>query len=470
MKKLLSLLSVLTISGTAVPTTIAASPYQKETKLNSNINYQAANSLETLNRNKRSWNSQSRNENRINSKRFWNGKRNYWPWFSRDNWIKIQKIYKESNTYDVFEPKFINIIDNINFDENECPRDHYWKIAKAIWNDFSTINNKYNSSKINYGLYMEIWNDAKLNKNSVDLQCFSNCPNNSWYKEKIKFLGLSDNYKGEIGLDTDSKKILFFGNDNQFHSYFNGTGINKAKIYNKIIIKNENNKVIKEIIINGTDSMQDIVNKYNLQNGINYDYGYNIEIWSAEPKRTHFILDDRNDYFYFVVDNPRLQKFIIINDKLLQFDFYQKQYFGLLLEWQENFKTWKNELNRQIKEDVPSFSIEQKRTWKGDKYNQLIDKIHSWKQDFKIIENSENINKIKHRITKLQDDINVLKNKIDELYNKVEEIKNSSNSKLTTCSNTFGLISPIASLYPLYGTAVSAITGIISASCTIANT
>ncbi len=30
MKKLLSLLSVLTISGCAVPTTITASPYQKE--------------------------------------------------------------------------------------------------------------------------------------------------------------------------------------------------------------------------------------------------------------------------------------------------------------------------------------------------------------------------------------------------------------------------------------------------------
>ncbi|MFW4371192.1 MAG: hypothetical protein EHV01_004560 [Spiroplasma sp. hy2] len=34
MKKLLSLLSVLTISGTAVPTTIAASPYQKEETIN----------------------------------------------------------------------------------------------------------------------------------------------------------------------------------------------------------------------------------------------------------------------------------------------------------------------------------------------------------------------------------------------------------------------------------------------------
>ncbi|PQM30012.1 hypothetical protein [Spiroplasma poulsonii] len=53
MKKLLSLLSVLTISGTAVPTTIAASPYQKEEKLNNDINYSQTNNLENLSRNKR---------------------------------------------------------------------------------------------------------------------------------------------------------------------------------------------------------------------------------------------------------------------------------------------------------------------------------------------------------------------------------------------------------------------------------
>ncbi|MBW3059598.1 hypothetical protein D6D54_08330 [Spiroplasma poulsonii] len=54
MKKLLSLLSVLTISGTAVPTTIAAGPYQKEETIkNSDINYRQTNNLENLNRNKR---------------------------------------------------------------------------------------------------------------------------------------------------------------------------------------------------------------------------------------------------------------------------------------------------------------------------------------------------------------------------------------------------------------------------------
>ncbi|RUO86173.1 hypothetical protein [Spiroplasma endosymbiont of Megaselia nigra] len=54
MKKLLSLLSILTISGTAVPTTIAASSYQKEEIIkNGYINYQQTNNSENLKRNKR---------------------------------------------------------------------------------------------------------------------------------------------------------------------------------------------------------------------------------------------------------------------------------------------------------------------------------------------------------------------------------------------------------------------------------
>ncbi|RUO86533.1 PQQ-binding-like beta-propeller repeat protein [Spiroplasma endosymbiont of Megaselia nigra] len=54
MKKLLSLLSILTITGTAMPITIAASSYKKEEfKLDSNINYSQTNNLKNLNRNKR---------------------------------------------------------------------------------------------------------------------------------------------------------------------------------------------------------------------------------------------------------------------------------------------------------------------------------------------------------------------------------------------------------------------------------
>ncbi len=70
MKKLLSLLSVLTISGSAVLTTIAASSYQKEKNIkNNNINLQI-NNLENLNGQKRENNEtlkQQKNVIRTNS-------------------------------------------------------------------------------------------------------------------------------------------------------------------------------------------------------------------------------------------------------------------------------------------------------------------------------------------------------------------------------------------------------------------
>ncbi len=54
MKKLLILLSILNISRTVVPTTIAASAYQKEENIkNIDIHYQQKDNLENLKRNKR---------------------------------------------------------------------------------------------------------------------------------------------------------------------------------------------------------------------------------------------------------------------------------------------------------------------------------------------------------------------------------------------------------------------------------
>jgi len=59
MKKLLSLLSVLTINGTTMPIVIVASPYQKQEIIkNSETNYQQINNLKNLNRNKRESNKQ----------------------------------------------------------------------------------------------------------------------------------------------------------------------------------------------------------------------------------------------------------------------------------------------------------------------------------------------------------------------------------------------------------------------------
>ncbi|RUO85935.1 hypothetical protein [Spiroplasma endosymbiont of Megaselia nigra] len=89
MKKLLSLLSVLTISGSAVPTTIAASPYQKEEiKLeNSNINYSEISNL-NLNRNKRSLDTLDLNINFGSS----TGDEAVYT-FSKNTWIAIGRAF-----------------------------------------------------------------------------------------------------------------------------------------------------------------------------------------------------------------------------------------------------------------------------------------------------------------------------------------------------------------------------------------
>ncbi|WP_425378974.1 putative mucin/carbohydrate-binding domain-containing protein [Spiroplasma endosymbiont of Polydrusus pterygomalis] len=467
MKKLLSLLSVLTIGGSALPTTIACSSYEKEEiKLENNgIIYSQTNNLENLIRNKRSWNN-SVNKNIINMQWLISGP-DYFFLISRENWIKTRELHKRKNNFESFKQEFIDDILYSGFwkDYRLDSRNskHLNRISKSILSNFSYLDEKYMSSRVNCGFDLLIWDDSSLRKDAFKFQCSNDY---SWYKEKIKFNELGDNYKGEIGLDIDSKKILFFGNDIPFHNYFN------SELYNQIIIKDQNNNIIKDIKIMGNDSMQDIINKkYNIENGVNYDYGYIIELWSAEPKRTLFVMNNNDTYSHFVDSKSRLDKFIIINDKLLEFDFYKKEHFSLMLEWEENFNIWKNELNRQIKEDVPSFTEEQKRTWKGDKYNQLKDKIHSLKQDLKIIENSENINKLKHKITKLQKDINDLKQQISELNQKIDKIRNDleGNQDLETCTKVGSIISVTTGWIPVIGTLISTISGTVSAICDIAN-
>lgn len=56
---------------------------------------------------------------------------------------------------------------------------------------------------------MKIWTHGTLSRDSLQFQCWDKC-DSSWYKEKIKFYGLNDNYKGEIGFDIDSKKNIIF--------------------------------------------------------------------------------------------------------------------------------------------------------------------------------------------------------------------------------------------------------------------
>lgn len=102
----------------------------------------------------------------------------------------------------------------------------------------------------------------------------------------IEFVGYNDEYKGDIAVDYNARKIIFFGNNTEFHknSYTD-------KVYNQITIKNRTEEIVKKIIINGDDSMTDIIQVFDLKEGIMYEEGLTIELNMAEPSRTFIRLN-----------------------------------------------------------------------------------------------------------------------------------------------------------------------------------
>ncbi|WP_425381054.1 putative mucin/carbohydrate-binding domain-containing protein [Spiroplasma endosymbiont of Polydrusus pterygomalis] len=159
----------------------------------------------------------------------------------------------------------------------------------------------------------------------------------------IKFLGLKDEYKGGIGIDTANKKIIFSQNNNYFHVYFDGSSSLGQK-YNEITIYNNFDKNIKKIIINGKDTMKEVISRYNLANGINYQDGYLINIFSAEPQRTLFYEQNEwriliKNYIYSTNKNETL---FILDNKISSFDFMKNE-FHLINDWNNKINNWKKE-------------------------------------------------------------------------------------------------------------------------------
>ncbi|UZQ30361.1 MAG: ETX/MTX2 family pore-forming toxin [Spiroplasma phoeniceum] len=143
MKKLLSLLTVLTISGTAVPTTIAASPYQKEEKLNSNINYfSQTNSLDNLSRGKRSF-----------------------------SWIKDRKVnFEDILAYMILHKKFNkNFKYPVSFKTNM--KDSVKKLQDEIYNNKTGLLKINNKERLNLQS-SKIWGHTFTNSSDKE-QVFS---------------------------------------------------------------------------------------------------------------------------------------------------------------------------------------------------------------------------------------------------------------------------------------------------------
>ncbi|XP_017875118.1 uncharacterized protein LOC108626553 isoform X1 [Ceratina calcarata] len=115
----------------------------------------------------------------------------------------------------------------------------------------------------------------------------------------------------------------------------------------------------------------------------------------------------------------------------------------LLRQWSTMFKEQQREMERQIKEDIPSFSIAQKRTWLDDKKSQLRFLFHSLAQNIFIIKNDEYIKKLYHRVQSLESDLNSLKNKIEMMGN--------DSSILSLCGSEANAISVYSRYVPVVG-------------------
>lgn len=282
----------------------------------------------------------------------------------------------------------------------------------------------------------------------------------------VKFLGLADEYKGELGLHVPNRKIVFFGNDDPFHVYFDG--ITRNLTYLEIVVKNQRHEILKDIFINGTTSMLDVITNYNVNKGIDYEYGYVIEIKMIESYRTHFIINGNTNYIYYDIGRApgytfENKTFKIINDQLLSYEFYEQKYLRLLVEWKAMFSEWDKEMKRQMKDYVPQLNAEEKNVWKNEKRHQLLDKLHALHQDVHIISNGEEIQELRKKITRLERHIN---DEFNKLYGMLNEVKKMLDGPTNGCSTGIGLISPIG-LIPGVGMVLSAVTGIISAVCAI---
>ncbi|RUO85873.1 hypothetical protein, partial [Spiroplasma endosymbiont of Megaselia nigra] len=136
-KKLLSLLSVLTISGTAVPATIAASPYQKEEiKIeNSDINFQT-NNLNRIKRQQRKINiSLTNNWNRSLGTIFYDDESNIMQGFVVNNLHNIDNLSQQQQYY--FNSYMI--VENINRRAGRAtiyfsPNNSFEGTLTVVWN------------------------------------------------------------------------------------------------------------------------------------------------------------------------------------------------------------------------------------------------------------------------------------------------------------------------------------------------
>ncbi|MFJ1522624.1 hypothetical protein [Spiroplasma sp. ald] len=440
MKKILSLLSVLTIGGTAVPTTIAASPYQENNvriKRDENINFVSSQGILLKD-----------------------------DIFELNNSYPPYKIYSKNNKIFIYSNTKLFIYNtktkNIEFNENWTINNFETKVFlnKFIYSRGLSIISEYNKETKKHRTIIEkkdsffsyiIYLNNRLYFESTDGKVYEYNPETKEHEIILEntentSLDFSFYLKNKIYFVFSDKKIYEYNPKTKQHEIISLINYNFID-YNGVVLNNR-------LYFGSTDGKV---------------YEYNPE--TKEQKIV--IVTDKNISFFGVVLNNRLY-FGSTDNKLYEYWPFELMITDtkLLKEWQMNFNEWKKEIDRQKKEDFPSFTIEQKRTWKGDKKDELRNKIHSLNQNLQIIKNSEEIQNLNLKVRSLKNDLNILENRINDLYNKVNQInvRVNNNNKLKWCQNIGTLISVLSAPIPVVGTSVSLISGLAAVACQINET
>ncbi|MFJ1522636.1 hypothetical protein [Spiroplasma sp. ald] len=421
MKKLLSLLSVLTISGTAVPTTIAASPYQKEEKLN---------------RNKRS--ESNFNEFKKRSVFFWDKiKADFAVTLVPEFWEEVIILYENeySNFADKFKDKAINNISfglfdgmGVGYDKNRAMKD----LGNFISNNWTSINNKWENSDRKHRI--RIYFDASF----ID-------PRHGTYKD-------GKYYDTNIKNDETTYSNKYIDNlKNDFNDFY------KNSINLGIIDNNDDSTILNAVKKQNTNlkiSHLEVFEKTPYSH-FTYNFSARLKVNKQSTIYSKFILKPKLVYVTKEFLENDLSK-LIDNDNLIE-------------SWNTNFNSWENEVNRQIKDDVPTFTLEQKRTWKGDKLNNLNDKLLSLQHILTTIDLKFKSNELYDNLTKLKEDVNNLKHQIINLNNEINNIKQKleEDKDLKMCSDIAGSVGTIAQFIPKVGKIISGVAKVTGASCKI---
>lgn len=154
----------------------------------------------------------------------------------------------------------------------------------------------------------------------------------------------------------------------------------------------------------------------------------------------------------------------------------------LLIQWQDDFEKFLNETKRQMNQDVNTFSLEQKRTWAGDKQIQMRNLLHQLNQDFELVRHNDYIMKLYDRVDSLENDLAKVKEYIEKFKTQAECTKKADHlGTASSAADTIGsaadkianyvpklsFVLESASVVPVVGNILSGLSKLTSVYCYI---